>query len=62
MSNRKRQAKMRVWRAYQQHCDGLVAGQPHTAGVLHPMRTTPGFFRAEGWDTDNPRTDLRHGA
>lgn len=62
MSKRKRKARLLVWTRYRDRCDRLTAHQDVTAGILAPMRCTPGFFRAEGWGTDNPRTDLRHGA
>lgn len=59
-SRRKRNQRLRIWRKYAIRNDRLVAGQPHTYRIEHPMRTNPGFFRAEGWNTD--RFDLRHGA
>jgi hypothetical protein len=62
MSERKRKAKLLAWARYRDRCDKLVAGQQRPSQPGSPMRITPGFFRAEGWDTDNPRTDLRHGA
>jgi hypothetical protein len=62
MSERKRRAKLFAWTRYRNRCDKLVAGQRRPSQPGSPMRITPGFFRAEGWNTDNPRTDLRHGA
>lgn len=62
MSNTRRRRHMLVWRRYRVRCDKLVAGQDLTGQLLHAMHVTPGYFRAEGWDTANPHTDLRHGA
>jgi hypothetical protein len=59
VSNSKRAKRVRQWRLYQAKCDRLVAHQSLTSRIQHPMHTTPGFFRAEGWPTD--RYDLRHG-
>lgn len=61
MSERRRRAKLHAWTVYRNRCDKLVAGQQRPSQPGSPMRVTPGFFRAEGWNTDNPRTDLRHG-
>ncbi|WP_189336339.1 hypothetical protein [Actinoplanes ianthinogenes] len=36
---------MRAWRAYTRRNDALVQHQGHTAGLLHPMRIAPGYFR-----------------
>lgn len=59
MASERRKARRYLrWLRYQERCDRLVEEQRrHRIG--HPMRATPGFFRAEGWDTD--RFDLRHG-
>lgn len=60
-SKRKQDRRMLIWRRYQNRIDRLVRDQRQRFGA-HPMRVAPGFFRVEGWKTDNPRTDLRHGA
>jgi hypothetical protein len=60
VSRRKQGRRIAVWRKYAARNDRLVAGQPHTYRIEHPMRTNPGFFRAEGFNTG--RFDLRHGA
>ncbi len=62
MSNTKRARKLRAWSRYVRHYDRHVRHQPRAAGLLHPMRVTPGFFRAEGWDTRGIHRLLRHGA
>jgi hypothetical protein len=63
MSERKRKAKMRTWARYRDRCDRLTVHQDMTAGCLAPMRCTPGYFRAVGWNTDGGRwNSLRHGA
>lgn len=61
-SSRKCARRLTTWTRYRDRCDRLVAGQRKTVRILHPMRITPGFFRAEGWNTDDVRSDLRHGA
>lgn len=58
-SGRARRRYLR-WQRYQDRIDALVEHQDLTRSCLHPIRATPGFFRAEGWSTD--RGDLRHGA
>jgi hypothetical protein len=64
MSRRKRARHIAVWRKYQRRIDLLAPQAPTTAayttGCLFVIKTNPGFFRAEGWDTD--RGHLRHGA
>ena len=62
-SNRKRAHSYAIWRAYLRRCDKLVKGQQRTSQPGSPMRTTPGFFRAEGWSRRAmDRSVLRHGA
>ena len=62
-SKRARARHLATWRNYRNRCDRLVQGQPLTRAVRHPMRTTAGFFRAEGWDTRGiHRRELGHGA
>jgi hypothetical protein len=59
---RRAQRRMIAWTRYQARYDKLTAGQ-RCCGAGVPgaaVRTTPGYFRAEGW---NPLPyDLRHGA
>jgi hypothetical protein len=62
MSKRKKARVLRVWRRYIGRYDHLTRYQPSHRGFLAPIRVTPGFFRAEGWDTDDVRSDLRHGS
>ncbi len=60
-SNRRRARRLAAWIAYRNRCDRMVAGQSLTRSIRHPMRTTPGFFRAEGWDIGPRNLELRHG-
>lgn len=60
-SNRRRARRLFAWRAYVRRIDRLVEGQRRPSQPGSPMRVTPGFFRAEGWNT-GPRSYLRHGA
>lgn len=55
-----RRRRMYRWDRYQRRCELLAHGQRLTTGLRHPVRTTPGYFRAEGWKTD-ARSVLRHG-
>lgn len=68
MSRRKHLRKLATWTAYIRRCDALVRHQ-HLNRLRNgdemigsPIRVTPGYFRAEGWNTDNPYSALRHGA
>lgn len=61
-SNRKRARRLSTWRAYVRRIDRLVEGQHRPSQPGSPMRVTPGFFRAEGWDTGARSSYLRHGA
>jgi hypothetical protein len=61
-NKRKRARRLTVWRRYQARIDRLTERQPMTADCLAPMRSNAGFFRAEGWNTDDVRSFLRHGA
>ena len=61
-SNRKRARRLAVWCRYLARFDRLTEYQPMTAGCLAPVRANPGYFRAEGWNTDDVRSHLRHGA
>lgn len=60
VSRRRRQRRIRLWRAYQHRLDLLTTNQ-HDAADGAPVRVNPGFFRAEGWNT-GPSSSLRHGA
>jgi hypothetical protein len=57
---RRAQRRMIAWTRYQARCDKLADRQPSSARIGNPVRSTPGYFRAEGWQTD--RGALRHGA
>jgi hypothetical protein len=62
-SRRKLNRHLINWVRYRNRCDKLVAGQQRPSQPGSPMRLTPGFFRAEGWNTDGGRwNSLRHGA
>jgi hypothetical protein len=60
-SNRKQDRRMLTWRRYQDRIDRLVRHQRQRSGA-HPARVTSGYFRAEGWNTDDARSPMRHGA
>jgi hypothetical protein len=60
-SKRKRARRMTAWRIYQRRIDRLV-GDQWRRRIGHPMRACPGYFRAEGWNTDARWSSLRHGS
>jgi len=60
ISRREQERRMRRWLRYAVRNDALVRGQVLTHDIRHPIRTNPGFFRAEGWST-GARDELRHG-
>lgn len=58
---RRAQRRMIAWTRYRHRCDKLSAKQQRDAPfVTHPVRTNPGYCRAEGWDT-GPASQFRHG-
>ncbi len=60
MSNRKYHRRLLVWKRYAARCERLVTGQVMADVVRCPVRTTPGYFRAEGWKT-GADSAVRHG-
>lgn len=64
LTSGRQRRRLLAWRRYQARIDRLVAGQRRPSQPGSPMRACPGFFRAEGWNTDATRwgNSLRHGS
>ncbi len=59
-SETKIRRRLHLWNRYQRRCELLAHGQRLHGSNRHPVKTTPGWFRAGGFDT-GAGSVLRHG-